>query len=413
MTEFTAYLRVQVKRIWRLYPAVLAFTVALVAVLAVLVTGLFGNRAAQEEKQKIRVGLVGDITDTYLGIGVAAVKNFDSSQFYLEFVEMDEQSAKQQVSSGALMGYVRIPDDFVQSLVRGENKKVQYVAGNSPSALGPLMMEEIAMMVSDLIVEAQSGIYGFMDTVDDTDLSRNERNALVDELNLRYIQQILGREAAYTVSFIGISSGLPFVEYYFCAFFLLLLLLCGTVCAHLLVKTDLSLPRLLYISGHRAEEQILAEYLPFAGMLCVNVLLLFGGIGAVLSGMGLSLLPDVVGVVDWLLLGLQLLPAVLLIAAMQFLVYELTNSLISGVLAQVLTTIVLAYASGLLYPLDSLPVALQALAAYLPTGVAFRYVSGVITWDGGGLLALLLYTVVLLLCTVLVRRMRLRGAVGE
>lgn len=413
MTEFVKYLRAQGRRVLKLYPAILAFTAVLAIALATLLVGVLGDNDAQESKQKIRLGLVGDISDSYLGIGVFAVQNFDTSKYYLEFIEMSEADAQAQLDAGELMGYIRIPDGFVQSLVDGENKKVCFVVGNSPASLGPILMQEIAQIVSDMIMESQSGIYGFMDVADTVEIDRSRYNDLVDEINVEYIRQIFDRESAYEVHLIGVSAGLPFTEYYFCAFFLLMLMLCGTVCVHLLVKTDLALPRLLYCSGHTLTGQIAAEYLPYAGMMWLNTLLLFFGVGLILPASGLTLLPDMTALGDWLGLGGRLLPAVLLITAMQVFFYELTSTVISGVLLQVLTTVSLAYVSGFLYPLSSLPQAMQTLAGLLPTGVAFDYVAGAITGEGGALWATLLYTLALLFVTLLVRLWRLRGVADE
>ncbi len=409
MRAFWRYLRAQARRTARLYPAIFAFTAVLAAALAVLAAGAFGSHADAEEKQPIKVGLVGDLSESYLGIGVFAVQNFDSSKYYVDFVELDEETAKAQVKSDDIIGYVHIPDGFIASLGRGETKKITYVAGNSPASLGPMLMQEVAQVVSDLMTESQGGIYGFIDAASEAGLDRADRAPLVQKINLDYIAQVLARETTYDVTLVGVSRGLPYAAYYFCAFFLLMLLLCGTVCAHLLIKTDLSLPRLLYSRGGGAVGQVMAEYLPFAVMLCVNVLLLLTAVGGILPYTGLELLPYMDDVGDWVLLGVRLFPAVCLLAAMQFFVYELCRHLISGVLAQVLTTVALAYVSGFFYPLNSLPPSVQALSALLPTGAAFSYVAGAATDAGGGLWVTLGYTAVLLAAAMAVRRLRLRG----
>ncbi len=409
MTDFFRCLRAQSLRTVRLYPMLAAFTALLASVLAVLAYGVFGTRASQEGKQKIEIGLVGDITDSYLGIGMFAVQNFDSSKFYVDFVELDEETAQEQVVNGKIAGYLRIPDGFVDSIVSGENKPITYVTGNSPASLGPQLMQEIVSVVSDVIMQSQNGIYGLMDVAQSQGVGYAQERMMVDDLNKSYVRHIFNRESVYTVELIGVSRGLPFTEYYFCAFLLLLLLLCGTVCAHMLVKTDLSMSRLLYCRGVGAGRQVLAEYLPFMMMLCGNMVLLFIALGVMVPASGMTLLSGVDGSVDWLQVGVAFLPAAVLITALQFFVYELTSSIVSGVLAQTLTTVALAYVSGLFYPLSSLPKFLQMLSAWLPTGVAFSYLSGVITGDGGWLWQTVTYAAALLLLSVGVRRMRLRG----
>ena len=396
-----------------MYPAILAFAAALAIAMVVLLGNMLSENNAQESKQQIPIGLVGDISDTYLGIGVFAVQNFDTSKYYLDFIEMTEDEAIAKLDSGEIKAYIRIPDGFVESIVNGTNKKITYVMGNSPAVLGPSLMKEIATTVSQLVIESQGGIYSFMDFADTVEMDEGQYNALVEDINIQYIQTIFSRETAYEVHFVGVSNGLPFTEYYVGAFLMLLLMLCGTVCAHLLVKTDLSLPRLLYCRGHTCAGQIAAEYLPFAGMIWVTLLLLCGVVGGLSANAAQPLVGTIASVGDWLLLGVKLLPAALLITAMQFFFYELTSSIISGVLLQILMTISLAYASGFLYPLSVLPQTMQAIAVFLPTGVAFNYTAGLLTGNGGGVAVTVAYALGLLAAASVVRAIRLRGGADE
>ena len=409
MSRFIAYLRAQSLRTLKLYPIVFAFTVLLTMGLSVILLQMFASNDAADSRQHIRIGIVGDITDTYLEAGLFALRNLDSSQYYLDFVTTTEEDAAAQLGRGELMAYLRIPQGFVEDMINGRDVDIAFVAGNSPSALGPLLMREIAETVSDIVVYAQKGVYGY-DALADGRLGLSQRYENVNELSLVYATRIFGRDAVYRVDIIGISQGLPFKDYYLCAGFFLILLMCGTICAPLLIKTDLALPRLMHTTGFSSRWQIGGELLPFALMLCVNSVLLLTVAGTVFSAQTdtFGILPEYTSVTDYLLLAVRLLPVVLLIAAWQFLVYELTSHLISGVLLQVLLTLSLSYASGFMLPLAALPPTLQAVSAYLPTGIGFRYMSGLLTetatWEGAAVVG---YALALAVLAMLVRKWKI------
>ena len=93
MSDFLKYLRAQMKRTAKLYPAILCFTLALVVGVSIVLAVLFGNNAKSEENKRIRVGIVGDLENSYLDIGISALKSMDTSRFYIEFEQMTEEEA--------------------------------------------------------------------------------------------------------------------------------------------------------------------------------------------------------------------------------------------------------------------------------------------------------------------------------
>ena len=249
---------------------------------------------------------------------IFAIRNFDSSKQYLEFVTLEETQAEKALRAGDITGYVRIPAGFVDAALRGDDVQVQYVAGSSPSALGPMLMQEVADIVSQVVIHAQSGVYGFLSLTGSLGTDAALRRELTDRLTLDYVQKILAREQVFSVEYLGYSAGLGFGAYYFCAFFLLLILLCGLPCTGLLVREQLALPRLLCSRGTGSIRQATAEYLPFFLLPALSGVLVLGGAGAVLSAGETALVPGVEHWTDGLILGLRLLPSVLALTAMQY-----------------------------------------------------------------------------------------------
>ncbi len=409
MNSFFRYLRAEGKRTLKLYPAILLFTLVLVLSIAIILATLFSTKSNSEAGTKIKVGIVGNLENSYLDIGIAAFQNADTTRFYIEFLELPEQEANRLLKTGELKGYVYIPDGFVDSVAKGGELKLKYVMGNSPAVLSSLLMQEIIDIIGNVIVESQCAVYGYIDLAYKTELEAEIRGKLVSSLSVEYIDQILSREQWYDVHVLGIGQGLSFESYYVCAFLILLFLLWGTVCVNLLTRRDLSLPRLLYSKKRNTYSQILAEYIPFFCVFLANIIILSLGAGIFLRGG--SLLPNADSFADIAVLGLSLIPAALVISSMQFMLYNITSSVVSAVLLQILALVALSYASGLLYPLYSLPETLQSVAPYLPTGVAFSYASRAIIGDvtAGAFANTIIYSGIFLSISAAIRSLKIRG----
>ena len=112
-----------------------------------------------------------------------------------------------------------------------------------------------------------------------------------------------------------------------------------------------------------------------------------------------------------LMLPLRLIPAVLALTSLQFLLFELTDSLISGILLQFFVTIALAYASGCFYPISFFPTAVQSFSKFTPSGLARAYLSSVLSGADGlwYSVALVVYAAILLIATIAIRRKRIKN----
>ena len=376
MIKFYNYLKAQLWRAVKLYPAILCFTLVLCFGLFMILYGLFYQNDNQESRQKIQIGIVGNTSDTYLGVGIEAIKNFDTSKYYIEFLTLDAKTAENKLKNNEIMGYLIIPDGFVNSIVNGENKQIIYMQNNSPEALGPVIMSEIATTISDIVTESQSGIYGFMYLADEAGLTATKIKKLTNTLNLQYIDTILNRETVCTFKYVGISSGLSFKDYYLCAFIVLIILLSGTVCPHLLIKKSLSLPMLLRSKGQGILSQVAAEYLPYFMILLTNIfaIILLSGTIFKDTASSIGLLQNLTVFSDYLLFGIKMIPVIAMISIMQFFLYMLCSNIISGVLLQTLSALILSFSSGLFYPLYSMPKIFTAVSKFLPSGIAFNYV---------------------------------------
>jgi hypothetical protein len=162
----------------------------------------------------------------------------------------------------------------------------------------------------------------------------------------------------YSVNELGNAEGIGLEEYLLSGFCVVLLMLICLVFAPMMVRSDMSLARVLSANRRPVIAQALCDFATYLiGIFCIVAVLMCIAVrtGWVELTAGLIL---------------QWIPIVIAITALSFLLYELTTNLISGVLLQFFALLSLCFVSGCFYPTTFFPDSVQSLAAYLPTGIA-------------------------------------------
>jgi len=399
------------KRALKLYPRIMLVAILLVFSLVLSCAVLVNKNNSSEAKQKIRVGIVGDSTDSYLGVGVDILTEIDVSKYSIDFIRTDEQSAKKEVLSGKMSGYVVIPDEFIESVVYAENIPITYVTSDSPTGFGSIMMEEIGTIISDMIIGAQNAILGMQAVARETGNADDLSEKTVD-LNIEYIDNILGRSDAYTVEYVGIADKLSLGAYLACGIIMLLLLLWGIVCNSLLSKKDRSFDTLLYSKGQTVFSQVMSEVVSYFLVMLVSFLIFSVIAGSVFqyvqTGIGEV---DKAHLIDYPGFILKIIPVLFMVSALHVLFYDLISGEVGVILFQFLFALGTGYISGCLYPSYFFPITLQKTAGVLPTGVGVSYLRQTMAGDLSQkpLLSVLAYTVLFLVLAFVARRYRMAG----
>ena len=407
------YARLQLARMARYAPFVIAITLLICICLGAALFVLIQSNDQSAENTKFAVGIVGEFEDGILGLGIEAVKSMDSSQYTLDILELDEQTAAEMLRRREIIGYAVIPDGFVEAAMGGDVGHIDFVTNQNGIDLTTMFKQELLDMISCILVESQNGVYAMHDIILENKVDITKYMHHTNTLMASYVSMILGRSSALDCQIIGVSDELSFGGYMFSGLSVLLMLLCGITCCPLFAGRDMALPTLLSVNRISPRWQIMGEYSAYLCLTMLNMLpltilfMLFSGGAAVL-------IPELDGVSvgGAVMIFIKFIPAVLAVTALQFLLYELTDSVVSGVLLQFICAVGLSYISGCFYPISFFPKIIQALSALTPSGIARGYLSALISGDkcGGELLALLAYTAVLLGLAALLRRRRIKNA---
>lgn len=374
MKQTAAYFLAQLKRAARLLPGQILADIVVCFCAGALVCLLITQGAFAAEGTRYRIGMVGDLSDSYLGFGIAAVQEMDDSRFMIELVPMSDQEANKAFECGELYAVMQVPEGLMESIVYGENDKfVTYTATQGQQGLGAMVMGEITDVASTLVTCSQSAIYAVQRVLANQG-REDEIGWETDKLNLALIQMVLSRGGFGEVEVLGYGDGLSLELYYFCGAVLLFLLLSGLFNSALFARRNGTLFCFLGARGVGTFRQVLGEYFAYLLLVMAGLLTLCLTLGFGLAR-GLLKIPEWegLGTVPFLDFLPVLFPVAAMFAALQFFLFETADGIVNGILLQLICGVGMGYLSGYFYPSAFFPETMRALGEFLPSGAAARF----------------------------------------
>ena len=290
----------------------------------------------------------------------------------------------------------------------------------SSAGLEALVMRELAKSVSIILGSMNSAgnviadYYNVSGTTDPDTISDAQTDLLLTSM-----QDMLHRKHMFEVRYVPSQQQLSVESFYLISMVFLLILLTGVMCARSFIRSDYSLARLLNLRRLGSVRQISAEYISLVVLLAALSALFLPLIGAALCRMPITFsafgLTSTSFLKGFLLFGLKTVPVILLAAAIDLFLYELSEALITGVLLQFLVMISLAYLSGVFYTMQTMPESLNALQPFLPTGQALLYLQQTAKKSDRAFMSLLwvlLWALLFLIGSFLLRKSKVTGKRG-
>lgn len=390
-------------------PSALFFALLLFGSIAAMGKLIHTINSDGEEKMPVKVVVVGDISNPFLQFGFNLVTKMDVSLMEMQIEFRTEEEAYQMLQREEASLYVRVPDGFVAAINRGENMKVQIVSGSGQKNLNSFIVREAADAGSVYITASQSAIFAMQHFLTEKGLTDHFWE-YTNALNVRYFDYVLDRHSMARTEELGYGEHLSLNAYYFCGLSILALLLLGMVCSPFLIGRQRDFHRMLASRGLGAVKQVAAEYLAFLIAMCGCFALIFVMAGGLVFAGGFHIPEWSEDGIDTILrFGTSLFPAVCMIAALQYLLYEIVSGTVTKLILQFVGAIEMGYVSGCLYPSNFFPEGLQKVGQILPSGTALLYAQQCLTGQSrmrAGVL-LVMETVLFLGAAVLLRRHKL------
>ncbi len=376
--------------------------IALVAILlSAALFALLNSDSYKSEQMRYKLGLVGSTDNEIIDLGVHLLETEDDMQYVLELVQFeDEAKAKAALRNADISAYIVITDEFADAVDAMTNDaKLTYYATSGQKGISNVMMDEIALVATNIIVPSEKGICTLRDIMARGGYDKADTYMAVYEIFMAYVNTMMLRGEISTVTELGISDGLTTPQYYFVSLLLFFLLLMTMCFVAYFIGINHAQHKFFSSKGITALQQVLGEYIPF---LIVNIIvaLLVAGL-AKLTGLG-----DFIGVDIDSGFVLRIVVIEALFTGLAFLLYEILEGIINKVLVTFLLYIAGAYASGYFYPRSILPEMMQQLGQWLPTGLAFDFLGSVVTGESGAyaMALMLIYVVIFVGASVFIRR---------
>lgn len=407
------YLFLQFKRILKFFPFVLVVTLVLFLGLALVFGGIMSKNSDREENKVFNIALTGDLDNKYLTQMLSAFKKIDDTRFSMQFVEMDEQSAHKALKKGEISAYIVLPENFVEKAIYGDVEALRYVTTSGNNDIVTLFKNEITKLITDMAVDSQKGTYGLGEALEDNKY-KGSVNRHINLLSIEYVDLVFSRSDMIKVEELGISSGLSFSQYYICGIFLCFIMLMGIPFTVFYIRKDNSLQKILLSKGCSNFSQIICEAITFFMALLVLTVLVFAAL--LVGGLFIKNIDSEIFSLKVLAsFVLHSLPVLFLITAFNLLIFEISSNVVSGVLIHFFLTLSLCFVSGCFYPKHTLPVAMQAVSAFTPTGVALSQLFSFFTLEGAwlGSIYTVLYGIVFIGITLIIRSFKITNRGGR
>lgn len=377
MNKFLVYLKLELKRILKLFPMICMVTFVVLAA-----AGFFFIN--QDEAQKnteapasisglknMQIGIVSDEGDLpFLDMGLYMVQHTDKLKYICSFINVSEEKGQEMLENEQLDMLAIFPSDYVESVYYGVNEPIVVRFGSAQSGVSSLMFRQLAEAVSDYMMEAKAGTYAMQDMYLRWGLAYGSD---ADRLAEKYIMRILARNGALSEEKVDATLGMSSTVYYGCVALVLIMMFWGLNCGSVLGKNQKIMTVLL--ARHKLSEvkQYIAKYIAVLILFLMNFIVIALSAAVIMKIMNIDIVP--------IYAYFQVLPVLMAAAAMVLCVYEISNDGIGGMLFFFFATVILSFLSGFFYPLSYFPIWLQKIAEFLPTKIMFDYISKCITED--------------------------------
>ena len=358
---------------------------------------------------RFRLALVCSDDDPYFKAGLDIVQAYDSSRFSIEALQMDEPQAHAALQRGELDAYVVIPKGYIGAAMDGQLGSLKYVSTSGAAELTTLFKDEITGVIANIIIACEKGMYGVDQIAEDYNFS-DKAGSYMNQISLKYVDFLLERSDMYYVDELGIHDSLGLDGYLFSGITVLIISVMLMPASVGYIGQNMAVQQLLKSKNIGAGKQVSVEYM---ALICV-VFIPVAVIICAASALKPLLIPELQRLVGIFSVHniLSFLVITLVMCAFAYLMFQLADDMVGGILLYFFVTLGTCFISGCIYPIYFFPDSIRNIAQYMPHGVCRSAISHCILGQRhyGDLILLLLYSCVMLFVAYLIRKLRLRAS---
>jgi len=177
----------------------------------------------RQDVQGVSIAVVGEMGEAEALSSFAS--NLKDISAYCTFVPADMESAMDMLHGGEVSAVLKLPENFVHSILTGENSPAMvHVSPNRP--MEGILTVYAGQCAADMLSAAQGGIYAVLDALKE---SGGYTDNSVLEINMEYIKFTLGRENMYDHEELSAVEGGDVGAYYASSLMFWLLLIASVL----------------------------------------------------------------------------------------------------------------------------------------------------------------------------------------
>ncbi|WP_407426031.1 ABC transporter permease [Treponema sp.] len=413
MMQFFRFFRIQILKIRPHIFNILSVSLISFFTIAFLAFLFVRNMDFSGTKQKISVGIVGDLSNKYMKFGVDALEMMDSSRFFVDLQILNLEEAEKLLRKHTIAAYVVIPDGFFESVENGSNdKKVTYVTSSGASGIESLLKDQVSSIITNLLLQAQAGIFA-MEHIAALTNQRPLAQKYLLNLNMKYVKWTLDRTKLARVQEAGLSHGLSVFSYYLCALLILFFSLSGISSYPVFMNRIQSQYKFFASRGIGCFKQVFCECEAYFLLHLCQLFWVMLSIFVLCSVSGIE-------ISSWRYCGIfkgtvslffHMIPVCFLLSLLQFMLFEFSDNTVSLISLQFLVFISLCFTGGCFYPLDFFPEQMKILGNILPAGISLSFLTSSLMQNDSisSLLIISAYSFLFFCISVFLRFRRIRG----
>lgn len=396
------YLKLELKRKFKILPQILLGTIALSAIIGVFVffaSKLLYSNISINEKKTIVFTSQDDSEMTSLI--VSTLKEAKSITSVCNIVEADYDTAINMVNTEQAVAGVIIPADFMNSLMTGENYPIS-IHFSSTKSIYSMVILELTKAAEYTLKTAQAGVYTLHDYYKANNALSYESKAN-KSLNLIYLGKAFSRGKFFERHTITATGNLSTVNYYFASGIMLILLLSGCVFILKTKETDDIISLKLYQNGIGPFVQTAAHILSIFTVLYLLCSIFMTVLYIVNFNMNIGFKLSITNI---------LYNNIFICLCCSSLIC-FSGSILSGkyssILLHFLLVIISSFISGAFIPLILLPEVFDKLASYLPTTYILNIIGTIFTGDvySENIVKLLTFTAIFTIASTIFSRIHI------
>lgn len=355
MSAALVYLKMELKRACRKLPHVISGAIVLVCLLGTIafLSGkmLYGNAALG----RMEIGVVLPEDDGLAKQVITMVSSLESVKSLCDFTYLDKETGLARMRKGDLYAVMELPQGFVLDIMNGTNTPVTVWLPEN-AWLESLVFKELTDAGARTLSSSQAGIYAGDELCTVYGLDSSIRS-LERDLNEIYLGYSLPRSDYFRHQTVSAVEDVGVFEFYLLSASVLLLLLCGIPACSYLVPYRRGMKQKLSLIGIGRTARVCARTAGMGALIaCVGVPLVLAAAAARLLTVSLP------GAVAFLLLCLG-------IASVLVLVFQLSSSLMGGVMLLFMAGIFQHFLSGGFLPPVFLPETVRQIGSFLPSAI--------------------------------------------